>query len=168
MAKIDVTLGFAWTTFHVWGETCREDIIAAVDTYFPKLIFTDVIWDLSGANISTMSRADFEAIAQATKAHEAVRGQTKTVFVTSNPETFALICMYTGLAAMTELAVDYSAFNKLEHAEQWLVCNRTHGCRRPGDGTRLHQCAGAACHELRFFQAARKENKVVPIATYTS
>ena len=168
MAKIDVTIGLAWTTFRVGGETHREDIIAAVDAYFPKLIFPDVVWDLSGASISAMSRADFEAIAQATKAYEAVRGLAKTVFVASSPETFALVCMYTGLAAMTEPAVDYSAFHTLEHAEQWLVCNRVHGCRRPGDGAKLHHCGEKACCEVRFFQAARKENKIVPIATYTS
>jgi len=167
MAKIEVILGFAWSTFCVRGQTCCGDIITAVDAFFPKLILPDVIWDLSDASISTMARADFEAIAQATKAYEGTRGYAKTVFVVSNSETFAMICMYTGLAAMTEPDVDYSAFLTLEHAEQWLVCNRTHGCRCPGAGAKLHACREKACQEVRFFQAARKEKPIVPIAVYS-
>ena len=150
------------------GQTCRGDIIAAVETFFPKLIFPDIIWDLSDASISSMVRADFEAIAQATKAHEGIRGHAKTVFVVSNPETFALICMYTGLAAMTEPDVDYSAFLALEYAEQWLVCNRAHGCRCPGAGAKLHDCGEKACQEVRYFQSARKEKPIVPIAIHTA
>lgn len=167
MAKIEVILGFAWTTFIVSGQTCRGDIIEAVDRFFPKLIFPDVIWDLSDAYISTMSRADFEAIAQVAKAHVGIRGQAKTVFVGSTPETFSMVCMYTGLAALTETDVDYSAFLALEHAEQWLVCNRTHGCRYPGAGAKLHGCGEKACQEVRFFQTARKEKPVVPIAVHS-
>ena len=167
MAKIEVIVGFAWTTFLVRGETCRQDITGAIQTFFSKLVFTDVIWDLSEANISSMSRADFEAIARAAKAYEGIRGHAKTVFVASNTETFALVCMYTGLAAMAELDVDYSAFTALEHAERWLICNRTHRCTSPGTGAKLHSCGEKACREVRLFQAARKINPVAPIAVHS-
>lgn len=168
MAKIEVIVGFAWTTFLVKGETCREDITGAVHAFFPRLIFPDVIWDLSAASISAMARADFEAIARAAKVYEQVRGHAKTVFVGSTPETFALVCMYTGLAAMTELDVDYSAFSTLEHAERWLICNRAHGCSSPGAGAKLHNCGEKACQEVRLYQAARKLTPIVPIAVHSS
>jgi hypothetical protein len=168
MATIEAVEGLAWTVFVTRGELCRDDIIAAIDAVFPKLKFPDVIWDLSAASIATMSRADFEGIAQATKAYEATRGSAKTVFVVSTPETFARICMYTGLAAMTEPAVDYSAFHTLDVAEQWLVCNRTHGCCHPGAGAEIHGCGEKACQEVRFFQATRKREKIVPGTMYSS
>ncbi|MFT3867662.1 MAG: hypothetical protein QM715_04090 [Nibricoccus sp.] len=166
MAKIEVVNGYGWTTFHVRGETCREDIASAIHAFFPKLVFPDVIWDLSEASIASMSRTDFEEIASAAKTYEELRGHAKTVFVASTPETFALVCMYTGLAAMTELDVDYSAFTALEHAERWLVCNRAHRCASPGAGADLHHCGEKACREVRLFQAARKINVAEPVALH--
>lgn len=164
MAEIKVIVGLNWTTFLVRGETRRGDIIGAIHAFFPKLVFADVIWDLSEADISSMSRADFEAIALAAKVHTETRGHAKTVFVASNTETFALVCMYTGLAAMTELDVDYSAFTALEHAERWLVCNRIHGCGHPGAGAKFHHCGEKACQEVRLFQAARTSSPHTPTA----
>ena len=162
--KFEVTVGAAWTTFAARGEIQLEDYLGVIHACFPKLVHKDIIWDLSAASISEMSRADFEAMIYAVKGYEGVRGYAKTVFVGHTPETFALVCMYTGLAALAELNVDYTAFNKLEHAEQWLVCNGAHGCSRPGAGIALHNCEGVACLKVRLFQAARKTDPIVPVA----
>ena len=124
--NVEVTVSHAWTLFTVKNEICRNDIVQAIDAHFPNLASVDVIWDLSEASLAAMNRADFEAIAIATKKHEAKRQDARTVFVSSNPETFAAICMYTGIAALAEMTVDYSAFSTLEEGERWLVCNRKH------------------------------------------
>ena len=166
--KFEVIVGVAWTTFVARGKLQLEDFLGAIHGCFPELVHKDIIWDLSAASIDTMSRADFEAMIYAVKGYESVRGYAKTVFVGHTPETFALVCMYTGLAALAELNVDYTAFNKLEHAEQWLVCNGAHGCSRPGAGIALHNCEGVACLKVRLFQAARKNNPVVPVALHST
>jgi hypothetical protein len=168
IGKFQAIEGFAWTTFVARGQIHLGDFLGAIHAFFPKLRFKDMIWDLSAASIDTMSRADFEAMICAVKGYESVRGYAKTVFVGKTPETFALVCMYTGLAAMAEIDVDYSAFLELEHAERWLICNRAHGCSRPGAGAKLHHCGEKACREILLFQAARKTNPKASITMHSS
>ena len=121
MATVDVITGTAWTAFRLTGEVLRGDILAAIHAHFHHLPNPNVIWDLSAASIGTMNRADFEAIALAAKATNQKRKDAKTAFVGGSPETFALVCMYTGLAALAEVSVDYSAFHTLAEAEQWIA-----------------------------------------------
>jgi hypothetical protein len=167
MTKFDVLVGFSWTTFVARGPLQLDDFLGAIHAFFPRLIFKDVIWDLSAASLDTMSRADFEVMICAVKGYEGIRGHAKTVFVTDSPATFALVCMYTGLAAMAELNVDYSAFSTQEHAERWLICSRIHACGGPGSDSKLHSCGEKACQEVRHFQAARKTCPSIPIAVHS-
>lgn len=166
MAKIDAIIGFSWTTFVARGPLQLDDFLGIIHGYFPRLLFNDVIWDLSAASIATLSRTDFEAMICAVKKYEGVRGHAKTVFVGNSSETFALVCMYTGLAAMAEVNVDYYAFSTLEQAERWLICNRVHSCSSPGSGAKLHNCGERACQEVRHYQAARKAGSTASIAEY--
>jgi hypothetical protein len=121
MATVDVVTGIAWTAFRITGEVRREDILTAINTHFQHLPNPNVIWDLSAASIGQMNRADFEAIALATKETNKKRENAKTAFVSGSPETFALVCMYTGLAVLADVCVDHSAFRSLAEAEQWIA-----------------------------------------------
>jgi len=121
MATVDVVAGRTWTTFRINGDANRSDIVAAVRAHFQNLTKPNVIWDLTDASIDTMGRADFEAIASATKANNQKRENAKTAFVGKNPEAFALVCMYTGLAVLADVSVEYSAFRTLEEAERWIA-----------------------------------------------
>ena len=158
MTNVEVAAGLAWTVFRLRNTIRRGDILQAISGHFHQLKSPDVIWDLTGCSIAEMNRADFEAIAAASKEYEGVRRGAKTVFVGSDPATFAAVCMYTGIAALSEINVDYSAFRSLEEAERWLICSREHNCgvapHQAGDPT----CSRLACRTIRLFHSYRRHH----------
>lgn len=121
MATIDVATGASWTTFHVSGDVHRDDMLAAINNHYKQLTHLNVIWDFSTASVIRMSRADFEAVAAASRANSQGRNSSKTAFVGNTPETFAQACIYTSVALMADVSVDYSAFCTLEEAERWIA-----------------------------------------------
>jgi hypothetical protein len=121
METVDVVTGGTWTTLRISGDARRPDIIAAIQTHLPKLTKPNVIWDLTDASMDTLGRADFEAIAIAAKASSQKRENAKTAFVGKSPEAFAMVCMYTGLAVLADVSVEYSAFRTLAEAERWIA-----------------------------------------------
>jgi hypothetical protein len=122
MATVDVIAGTAWTTFRVTGDASPEEVVKTISAQIPLLPFPAVIWDLSQGSLSRVTREDFAAIGAAAREGNRKKGKTPRIaFVGSTSETFALTCMYSALAAMTDSPVEYRPFLNLEEAEQWIL-----------------------------------------------
>ncbi|MFT3782991.1 MAG: hypothetical protein QM790_13365 [Nibricoccus sp.] len=154
--KISVTHGLAWTIFRLKGAVVRKDILQAIEEWFPRLELPDVVWDLTDALITGLTRDDFEAIALATKVFGKARSRAKTVFVADNPATYAAIGVYTGLVATQDVDVDYCAFRTLTEAERWLVCSHEHQCGVAPHGAGDPACPRLACRTIRFYQSYKR------------
>ena len=106
----------------VTGELNAEEVIAVIREYYPNGIVKDVIWDLSHATLQSISRYNFEAIAKATK--EAIacgsRQGGKTVFVGNVTSDYELLQMYTAIAEIADIRIDYNVFKTIEEARSWL------------------------------------------------
>jgi hypothetical protein len=120
MATIEVISASSWTLFRAKGDLSRDDIITAITTHLPDASSPHIIWDLLDASMHSMTQADFTAIAETSKSHNQTRGDAKTAFVGTTQETFALVCMYTGLASLDEISIEYAAFSSIEEAERWI------------------------------------------------
>jgi len=121
MAHVEVIAGTAWTTFRMKGDPSAFDIIKTISEQIPRLPFPAVIWDLSEGSVSRLTRTDFAAIGAAARKRRPERGITpKIAFVGSTSETFILTCMYSALAAMSDVQLEYRAFLSLAEAEQWI------------------------------------------------
>ncbi len=120
MEVITVTPRPGWSIFKAKGDLLRDDIIVAITTHLPQLAAPHIIWDLTEASMNRMTRADFAAVAEAAKSLNLKRGRAKTAFVGSSQDTLAVTFMYTGLASLAELAIEYAAFGTVAEAERWI------------------------------------------------
>lgn len=120
MEAITVTPSPGWSIFKAKGDLLRDDIIVAITTHLPQLVAPHIIWDLRDASMNRMTRADFAAVAEAAKSLNLKRGPAKTAFVGSSQDTLAVTFMYTGLASLAELPIEYAAFETMAEAERWV------------------------------------------------
>lgn len=121
MEAITVTPTPHWTVFKAKGDLSPGAVIAAISDHLPRVASPHIIWDLTEASMNRMTRADFAAIAEAVKGLNRKRGHAKTAFVGSSQNTLAVTFMYTGLATLAELAIEYAAFEAIAEAEQWIA-----------------------------------------------
>jgi len=123
MAKIDTRIDDTTLILTVVGDLTAEEVIYAIKNIYPASNSKYIIWDLTNASLSQMSRSDFEAIARTAKESVAsgLRQPGKTTHVVTSTAEYGLFRMYTSIAEMTGVPVEYSVFRTFEEARQWIA-----------------------------------------------
>ncbi len=105
----------------VLGPVVPREIIEVVQREYPKLSTNMILWDLTQADITTISVDDFRTIASIAKQSLPAGYHGRTVYVGQESSLYNLMCVYTAIAVMTGIPAEYSVFHTRSEAEQWLV-----------------------------------------------
>jgi hypothetical protein len=122
MATIDITTSESLLILSVTGKLSADEVIAIVREYYPNGIVKNVIWDLTSGSLLSISNEGFRAIAKAAK--ESVEGGFrqggKTAYVGLADVEFGLLRMYSAIAEMANVPVQYHVFKTMEGARNWI------------------------------------------------
>ena len=125
MSYIDVKIENSLMIVNATGELTADEVISVVNEHYPSGVFKDVIWDLTHGTLQKISREGFAAIARATKKSLAggARQGGKTAYVADKASEYGLMRMYTFIADMEGVPVDYHVFNTVQEARYWIENN---------------------------------------------
>ena len=106
----------------VTGKLTAEDVISVINEYYPNGIVQDVIWNLTDGSMSLISKQGFQNIASAalTSLKGGARQGGKTVYVGLADVEYGLLRMYSAIAEMAGIPIEYRVFRTLEEARNWL------------------------------------------------
>lgn len=102
------------------GVLSANDIVQAINEYYPSLDGRSVLWDLMHADISSFTKEDFVCITSTVRKARPPGGSRKTAYAVANRSTYLIICKYLNEAASLRLPVEYAAFTNFDAAKQWL------------------------------------------------
>jgi nucleoside-diphosphate-sugar epimerase len=104
------------------GELTSEEVIAVINEYYPDGTVKDVIWDLTGGSLRSMSTDDFIEIAKAAKRvlDNGARKDGRTVYVGNSEIEYDLLRMYATIAEKTGVPVKYEVFRTVEEVKNWI------------------------------------------------
>ena len=125
MAKIDVVFEpqNQLTLFVCKGDIFADDIIDAFSYHYVHNPTRFVIWDLKQGSIAGINEADFQRIAQAALAVAKYRAGGKTCYIGDKNINYGLSRMYTQIAEMAQMPVQYGVERSMEGARNWLLKN---------------------------------------------
>jgi len=122
MATIDIKTTGTLLILSASGKLTANEVIAVVNEYYPNGIVKDVIWDLTSGSLQSISNDGFRAIAKA--ARESVAGGFrqggKTAYVGVADVEFGLLRMYSAIAEMANVPIQYHVFKTMDDARRWI------------------------------------------------
>jgi hypothetical protein len=107
----------------VTGSLSAEEIIAVKKNNYSAGNVAHVIWNLTNSSLSQISKSGFESIATATKTtlSDEYRQCCKTAYVASDTHDFGLLRMYSAIAEMVGITIDYNVFKTIDEAKNWIA-----------------------------------------------
>ena len=122
MPASDITTNGDLLIVTVKGQLTAEDVISVINEYYPNGIVKNVIWDLTNGSLSLISKHGFRNIASAalTSLKDGARQGGKTVYVGLADVEYGLLRMYSVIAEMAGVPIEYKVFRKLEEAHNWI------------------------------------------------
>ena len=108
------------TVFTVEGVVRADDVATAVETFYRNSVTLNVLWDLSGADVSRIEGSDIEKIVHMSVPHGETRVGGKTAVVATEDLTFGLSRVYEMLKEIEQLPFQTSVFRSLDEANAWL------------------------------------------------
>jgi len=123
MSPVDAQFEDGLLILTATGDLTADEIIAVVRQHYTSGKIKDVIWDLTNASLQLISRPGFESIARVAK--EAVdsggRKSGKTAYIGTSDVNFGLLRMYTAIAEITGVHVEYYVFKSHSEARKWIA-----------------------------------------------
>ena len=125
MASFEITAEGNLLIVSVAGNLTAHEVIAVVNEYYSNGQVKDVIWDLTHATLHAISQVGFRNIARAAKESLATgaRSGGKTAYVDDSMVEYGLLRMYTTIAQIMEVPVQYNVFRTMAEARSWMACS---------------------------------------------
>jgi len=82
------------TVFTAEGVIRAEDVERAVETFYRDAVTLNVLWDITGADVSRIEGSDIEKVVHLSVAHGETRAGGKTAVVATEDLTFGLSRVY--------------------------------------------------------------------------
>ena len=125
MAKITTAIKDDLLTITVIGNLTAIDLIDVINAYYTSGKIIDVIWDLTDGSLQSITSDEFKTIAQAAKMATlaGTRKDGKTVFVGNTTSEYNMIRLYTVIAEISGVPVEYNVFRTIEDAKCWIGKN---------------------------------------------
>jgi len=124
MARISAVCEPDLFTITVEGDLTYEEIVATIRFYYSPALPADMLWDLSRGSLNTITVEHFRAVAALAKTVVQHRDGGRTAYVGGHDVVFSLMCMYTALAALADVPIEYSVFKTVFEARQWFAEQR--------------------------------------------
>lgn len=103
------------------GPLTKQDILQLVLANYPAFTGTRVLWDLSAADLGTVTTEDFAEIAQLTSGIARPPGERRTAYATADRATFIKIHKYMNEAVKAHVSAEYAVFRTAAEARDWLT-----------------------------------------------
>ncbi|HVU34582.1 MAG TPA: hypothetical protein VHE61_14200 [Opitutaceae bacterium] len=107
-------------TISLSGGLTKEVILGAVREHYPRFQGPLILWDLSRADLSAVTRLDFSEIARTSRELRSGAGYGKTAYVATDRSTYARLCLYMNEAVAMHVPAEYCVFRTIEEARSWL------------------------------------------------
>ena len=117
-SRSDLTRGL--TEYLCTGVMDRAEITDAVDTFYADTPTPNVVWDLADANVSALSAADVQMVAEHTAARAHSRTDGKTALVAPKDIGFGLSRMFQVFADLADHQSEVKVFRTREEALEWI------------------------------------------------
>ncbi len=121
MATITLFDKIHWVTLQAEGVLAKCDLIDAVERFYPQLADRYIIWDLSNVSLNELTEDDLIFLARYFRPQSQRRTGSRTAVVSAGDAMFVQACIYTAVAMLEEIAVDYFVFRTLAEAEEWMM-----------------------------------------------
>lgn len=109
-------------TVTIKGNLLASDVIAVVTKQYPNPVVKNVIWDFTEGTVAKITKQGFTEIAGATLQvmKSGARQGGKTAYVGLSDTDFGLMRMYSSMAEMAGIPINYSVFRTLDAAMVWI------------------------------------------------
>ena len=108
------------TVFTADGMIGADDVATAVETFYRNSVTLNVLWDLSGADVSRIEGSDIERIVSMSVPYGQTRVGGKTAVVATEDLTFGLSRVYEMLKDAEQLPFQTGVFRSMDEARAWL------------------------------------------------
>lgn len=102
------------------GMLVAETILRVLADYYPTLGSRFVLWDLTGADVSTLRREDFIHIAQVARDTLPRAAERKTAYAVADKSSFMKMWQYLNEAVFARIHAEYQVFTSVADAKDWL------------------------------------------------
>ena len=123
MAQITTTIdeGLDLTERTVTGELSTAEVFAVFEQFYRGKPTKRVLWDITAADIGTITSADFSRIAAAVAQYGVRFGEIKTAAVVSSDFAYGMTRMYQALRERSMVKAPFMSFRSREEAIAWLT-----------------------------------------------
>jgi hypothetical protein len=104
----------------VAGDLSFDEITATMRLHYTTKLPCDVLWDLSQGSLNSVTLEQFREVALVAKSLIRRRAGGRTAYVADQNVMFNLTCMYTALAVLAEIPIEYSVFKTVAEARAWV------------------------------------------------
>lgn len=104
----------------VFGDLSFEEIIEAIQTYFP-LVTRNLFWDFTEGRLDGVTPKQFRALPAIVIKHlPAGRTTGRTAYACPNANDYGMFRMYSAIADINALPYEYAVYRTLEDALEWV------------------------------------------------
>jgi hypothetical protein len=121
MAEIRFTQRDHWALFEAEGVLTVGEVVQTLRSVYPTLTSHYVIWDMTRTTDFDVTIEHCHEMARAAKAASEKRSGGKTAFVARDQVLFSIQCMYTAIATLEDIPIEYSVFHTMGEAVEWLL-----------------------------------------------
>lgn len=107
-------------TVAVEGVLSTEQVLEIIKEHYPSLGNRCILWDLTRADVGSLTKEGFVRIAAAARQFHPQSGAQKTAFAVADAASYVKICKYLNNATSARVAVEYNVFTGYPAAKQWL------------------------------------------------
>ena len=120
MSNIHVSFDGRIMTIASDGICSADDMVQSINEYYPSSGDRFILWDLTRADISSLTEEGFARIALAALKTLPPREGRKTAIAVANRSGYLIMSKYINQAVSARLPAEYSVFTNFNAAKQWL------------------------------------------------
>jgi hypothetical protein len=106
-------------TVTVSGLLLARDVIEVIKTQYPGFRGPRILWDLTAADLTALSRDDLSDIALTARTH-APAVERRTAYAVSGQADAVILWKYLTETVRVHVPVEYKVFTAVAEARQWL------------------------------------------------
>jgi hypothetical protein len=96
-----------------------DRVIQIIKAQYPNLGNRSVLWDLTLADVSSLTRSNMTEIAFAVRKISRT-GSRKTGYIVSDSASYLKLCQYLNEATTARLPIEYAVFKTWDAAKKWI------------------------------------------------
>jgi len=120
MGKFRISSNEKLLEIEVSGPLLQAEILKVIEEWYPQVVSTRILWDLSKADVHLLTEEDYVKIAVAARSKLPSYQSRRTAYVVADAKAFLKQWSYVERAALIRVGAEYSVFTGRESAERWL------------------------------------------------